>query len=380
MAGHGDEEPDPPAGIGAGVATVTVAAADAGLRLDRWFRRHYPLLSHGRLERWLRLGQVRLDGRRARAGDRVAAGQVIRVPPLAPPGTSAATPAGTRAGPPPPAPPSPAERRLLEGRVLHRDEHVIVLDKPAGLAVQGGSGIHRSLDAMLAGLAGAGGERPRLVHRLDRDTSGVLVLARTAAAAADLAAAFRRHAVRKLYWAIVVGAPAADHGRIDAPVGKRPAAAGGERVAVDAEAGAPAVTTFTVRARAGRRAAWLALEPLTGRTHQLRVHCLALGTPILGDGKYGGRSAFLAEAGGTTRLHLHARAIAFPHPAGGVCRVVAPLPAPLRETWAFFGFADEGAEATLAQWSDPADAAPPPGRPRRGRTAAAGAPTGKKTK
>jgi 23S rRNA pseudouridine955/2504/2580 synthase len=369
----------PGAGVGV-VATVAVAAEDTGLRLDRWFRRHYPAIGHARLERWLRLGQVRVDGHRVRAGVRLAAGQVIRIPPLAD-GALGTAPAGRHERPPAL---SAAERDLLAGRLLHQDEHVIVIDKPAGLPVQGGSGVTRSLDALLAGLAGAG-ERPRLVHRLDKDTSGVLVLARTPAAAAQLAAAFRARTVRKLYWAIVVGAPAADHGRIEAPVGKRPADAG-ERVMVDVDAGSPAVTLFRVRARAGRRAAWLALEPLTGRTHQLRVHCLALGTPILGDGKYGGRSAFLAEAGGTARLHLHARAIAFPHPAGGLCRVVAPLPEHMRDGWAFFGFADESAEKTLADWPDaPAGRGAAPSGTRRHRPGASRPPAprrykGKKSK
>lgn len=337
-------------GEGTGVAHIAVAPDEAGLRLDRWFRRHYPQLAHGRLERWLRLGHVRVDGGRARAGDRLAAGQVIRVPPIAPPCAAPSRP-----------PPSPDERRALAGWVLHQDDHVIVIDKPAGLAVQGGSGVGRNLDAMLDTFGGEG-DRPRLVHRLDKDTSGILVLARTPAVAAMLAAAFRSRAVRKLYWAMVVGAPAADHGRITAPIAKRPGE-GVERVVVDTAAGDHAITEYRVCERAGRRAAWLALEPQTGRTHQLRVHCLALGTPILGDGKYGGRDAFLAEIGDATRLHLHSRAIAFPHPAGGICRIVAPLPAHLRASWALFGFREESTRETLAHWPDDGDGAAPVRRP-----------------
>lgn len=331
------------------VAGIEVAADEAGLRLDRWFRRHYPRIPHGRLERWLRLGQVRVDGHRAQAGQRLTAGQTIRVPPVGD-DLDTALAAPQRAA-------DTVERRTVAGWVLYQDDDVVVINKPAGLAVQGGTGVGRPLDAMLDGLA-YNGERPRLVHRLDKDTAGVLVLARSAAAAASLASAFRTGSVRKLYWAMVVGAPAADAGRIDAPLGKRAASGGGgERVVVDADAGARAITAYRVRERVGRRAAWLELEPHTGRTHQLRVHCLALGTPILGDGKYGGRSAFLAETGSSARLHLHARAISFAHPAGGVRRVVAPLPEHMRATWAFFGLAVESSDETLARWRDAAQEA-----------------------
>ncbi|MGF1641077.1 MAG: RluA family pseudouridine synthase [Rhodospirillales bacterium] len=318
-----------------GVETVAVTADEAGVRLDRWFRRHYPQVPHGRLEKWLRSGQVRLDGRRVKANARLEAGQTIRVPPLgdAPASRSRPRPA------PRPAPSAAGDEaaKALAARILHRDDQVLVIDKPAGLAVQGGTGTHRHLDAMLDGL-GFGGDRPRLVHRLDKDTSGVLVLARTAAAAAALTRAFRGREVRKLYWAVVVGVPRPAAGRLDLPLAKREGPHG-EQMAPDVEKGLRAVTDYRTVERAGKRAAWLALEPLTGRTHQLRVHCVALGTPILGDRKYGGPGAVLEGGQLSNRLHLHARRIALPHPAGGTLVVTAPLPDHMRATWRFFGFA-----------------------------------------
>jgi 23S rRNA pseudouridine955/2504/2580 synthase len=320
-----------------GVETRIVAPDDEDIRLDRWFRRIAPGLTHGRLEKLLRTGQVRVDGKRAKASQRLKPGQQVRVPPL---GEA-----------PEPAPGAAARLALdpklaaeVRGWVLHRDPDVIAIAKPAGLAVQGGSGTRRHLDAMLDALAFDADERPRLVHRLDRDTSGVLLLARSAAAARRLADAFRGRDAQKLYWAIVAGSPERDAGTIDLPLAKKPGRSG-EQVVVDRENGQRAVTGLRVIDRAGRRAAWLALWPHTGRTHQLRVHCAAIGTPILGDGKYGGREAFLPGAEVAKRLHLHARRIDIAHPAGGRLVVTAPLPADLQATWRFFGF--EEAEGDL---------------------------------
>jgi 23S rRNA pseudouridine955/2504/2580 synthase len=264
---------------------------------------------------------------------------VVRVPPLTPrePGSASK-----------PAAPAPEARDLeaLRAAVLFRDEAVIAIDKASGLAVQGGSGQHRHLDAMLDGLRFGSAERPRLVHRLDKDTSGVLLLARNAAAARKLTAAFKGKSARKTYWALVAGVPPVPRGRIDLPLSKS-GGAGSEKVGAGAH-GKPALTLYQVvqtRRIAGAAISWLVLMPLTGRTHQLRAHCAVLGAPILCDGKYGGRAAFpegLAFDGATAiprRLMLHAREIAVPHPEHEITlRVEAPLPAHMEAAFAVLGF------------------------------------------
>ncbi len=326
------------------VQNLAVAGDEAGLRLDRWFRRRFPELGHGRLEKLLRTGQVRVDGRRAKSGLRLGPGQTIRVPPL-----GVGEGRATRGKPPPRI--DPHEAAELRERVLYKDDWLIALDKPAGLAVQGGSGLSRHLDALSEALRFGAAEKPRLVHRLDKDTSGVLLLARTVAAARHLTAAFRGQGARKTYWAAVVGVPKRQKGRIDLPLAKRRAGAlGDEKAAVEkvaaAEAGQPALTLYRVIQASGKRAAWLVLRPLTGRTHQLRAHCAAIGHPILGDGKYGGQAAFLPSCDLPRRLHLHARELAIPHPADGTTlRVSAPLPPHMMETWAGLGFDPSRGEA-----------------------------------
>jgi 23S rRNA pseudouridine955/2504/2580 synthase len=314
--------------------TVTVAGEDGEVRLDRWFKRHYPTLGHGHLEKLLRTGRVRVDGKRARSSDRVAPGQAIRLPPL----DQLAAPAQQAV-----RQVSPADEAMLRDAVLHRDDAVIVLNKPPGLAVQGGRGTARHLDGLLDALCFGSHQRPRLVHRLDKETSGVLVVARTAAAAAFLARAFREKTTRKIYWAIVVGVPKLRQGRIDLALAKLPGREG-ERVRADAEDGKRAVTYYRVVDDVGGKASWLALLPVTGRTHQLRAHCAAIGTPILGDAKYGAAAAHLAGVPDARRVHLHARSLSIPHPLGGTLRVTAPLPRHMRQSWEFFGFADDVAD------------------------------------
>ena len=310
-----------------------VAEDEAEIRLDRWFRRHFPNLTQGALQKLCRSGQIRVDGKRAEAATRLVPGQAVRVPPLP-------------AAPPPPAQPiiDPAVARELQDLLLYRDDHVLVLNKPYGLAVQGGPGITRHLDGMLDALRLDSPHRPRLVHRLDRDTSGALVLARTPGVAAKLSAAFRGRDVTKTYWAVVSGRPLPVEGRIDLPL-LRYAGARGERSVPaarnDSEA-QRAVTDYRTLDHAGQKLAWLELSPITGRTHQLRVHCVALGTPIVGDLKYhepdqnGARSAQVDGLPG--KLHLHARALDLPHPAGGRVRVEAELPPHMRETFRTLGF------------------------------------------
>lgn len=314
--------------------TITVRPEDGELRLDRWFRRHYPQLGHGRLEKLLRTGQVRVDGKRAKAGDRIAPGQAIRVPPLGemPPSNADSRPRA-----------SARDEAGLRDRVIYRDDWAIVIDKPPGLAVQGGTNTDRHVDLLLDGLRFGNDERPRLVHRLDRDTSGVLLIARTATAAAFFTRAFRDKTTRKTYWAAVVGVPETTQGRIELALAKLPGRAG-ERVRPDEDAGKHAVTYYRVIDSTGDRASWLALLPVTGRTHQLRAHCAAIGTPILGDGKYGGAGAHLGGNIAAHRLHLHARSLAIPHPAGGVLRVSAKLPPHMQRLWDFLGFAGDAAD------------------------------------
>jgi 23S rRNA pseudouridine955/2504/2580 synthase len=321
------------------VELKTVAPGEAELRLDRWFRRHFPAITQGRLQKLLRTGQVRIDGRRAQASARLAAGQTVRVPPLA----MALAPSGA------PAPIDSNDAAFMRRLILHEDDALIVLNKPEGLAVQGGTGTRRHIDGMLGALA-EGGERPRLVHRLDRDTSGILVVDRTAAAAAKLTRAFQQHRVDKLYWALVIGRPALAAGIIDQPLAKQ-GGAGRERVEPDEE-GRSARTAYQTVARAGKVASWLAMKPMTGRTHQLRAHSVVLGTPILGDRKYPGATAL---AGAPEGLMLHAREIRLPHPDGGELSVTAPPSKTLRAGFAWLGFEPDASlpGATLADF-DPA--------------------------
>jgi 23S rRNA pseudouridine955/2504/2580 synthase len=280
-----------------------------------------------------RTGQVRVDGRRVAAATRLAAGQSVRIPPL------------------PAAPPNQPEYeadwqtvRDLQRLVLYRDDHLLVLNKRHGMPVQGGPGISYHLDALLGALRFGSAERPRLVHRLDRDTSGVLVLARTPGSAAKLAAAFRTQAVEKTYWAVVAGRPVPPEGRIELPL-RRIGGAGGMRTVVadrTDENGVRAVTEYRTLDHAGKKFAWLELHPLTGRTHQLRVHCVAIRAPILGDVKYAKpeRNDPLSTTmvGLASELHLHARALRLPHPGGGTLLVEADLPPHMMQTFRTLGF------------------------------------------
>lgn len=306
----------------------TVAADDDGIRLDRWFKRHYPGLPRGRLEKLLRTGQIRVDGKRSKGNLRLAPGQAIRVPPID--DTPRGKPNKNKG-----IPLTAEDRDEVQSWVLYRDDDIIVINKPPGLPVQGGTKAVRHLDGLLDALKFKSPHRPRLVHRLDKDTSGVLVLARSPAVAASLTAAFRGRAVHKVYWALVAGLAKPRQGRIDRPLAK----AGGrgvEKMGVS-ENGDRAVTYYTTLDMAPPRASWLALMPVTGRTHQLRAHCADIGVPIVGDGKYGGAEAFL-EGVVSRKLHLHAREIRLTHPNGTELQVRAPLPAHMLATWTLFGF------------------------------------------
>ncbi|MGB7412012.1 MAG: RluA family pseudouridine synthase [Sphingopyxis granuli] len=295
--------------------SATVGEEDDGIRLDRWFKRHRPGTPHALIARWARSGELTLDGKKADVSARIEAGQRIAMP--VPP----AAPTGPR--PRKDRPLSPADVALAEAMVIHRDASAFVLDKPPGLATQGGTKTDAHVDGLLGALQGEAPVRPKLVHRLDKDTSGALLVARTPRAAAWFAKAFSNRSARKTYWAIVVGVPDIAQGEIDLPLAKQPGS-GGEKMHVD-DKGLPSKSRYRIIERAGNSAAWVELQPLTGRTHQLRVHMAAIGHPIVGDGKYGGKAAFLT---GTIsrKLHLHSRRLRIDHPDGGALDISAPVP------------------------------------------------------
>lgn len=331
-----------------GVQTVTVSEAEGEQRLDRWLKKRFPQLTQGAVEKLCRTGQLRVDGGRVKASDRVAPGMVVRVPPV--PDT-----------PPPPKPEeglSEDDARMIEGCVIFKDQHLIVLNKPAGLPSQGGSGLdHRHVDGLTPALMFGYKERPKLVHRLDRDTSGLLVLARTDRVARGLSEAFRTRTTRKIYWAAVAGVPHPRMGTIRFGLVKAPGhGKGGEAEKmvcihpnkVDATEGAKRATTdYAVLDALGTRVSWVALVPVTGRTHQLRAHMAELGHPIVGDGKYGGSGqenpgdGWGAQLGGeiSRKLHLHARSLSFEHPVTKArMSFVAPLPDHMARTWKTLGW------------------------------------------
>ena len=317
------------------VRQFTVGHDDDGVRLDRWFKRHLPQVGFATVSRWARTGQVRVDGKRADVDTRLEAGQVLRVPP-----GGEAKAGGKTARPKREL--TEDELALADSMVLTQDRAAIVLNKPPGLATQGGSGMKHHVDGLLDAYAPEG-PRPRLVHRLDKDTSGVLLVARTPGSAAFFSKRFSGRSAKKIYWALVVGVPSISDGMIELPIAKQPGT-GGEKMYVDEVGGQPARTRYRVLDRAGNRAAWVELHPLTGRTHQLRVHMAAIGHPIVGDGKYGGQEAFLS---GTIsrKMHLHARRLIIDHPDGAPLDVTAPLPEHFASSMANLGFDEaDGAE------------------------------------
>jgi len=315
-----------PNGTSAEVRQFTIGKDDDGVRLDRWFKRHLPQVGFAMVSRWARTGQIRLDGKRAKVDDRIAAGQIVRVPP------GGDTPDR-----------GPNQRRILteeeiaeaDAMVITQDRAAIVLNKTPGLATQGGTGMTRHVDGLLDAFAESG-PRPRLVHRLDKDTSGVLLIARTPGSAAFFSKRFAGRSVKKVYWALIVGVPDLYEGQIDAPMSKQPGT-GGEKMHVDEKNGQKASTRYRVIERAGNSACWVELQPLTGRTHQLRVHMAAIGHPIVGDGKYGGQDAFLTGSI-SRKLHLHARRLVIDHPDGTPLDVTAELPTHFAASMEQMGF------------------------------------------
>ena len=316
-----------------GVQKATVTADETGMRIDRFLEVRFPKLAYARIQRLIRKGELRVDGKRVKSDTRLEAGQTVRIPPLrveAPPTADAVREGKTRA--------------TLKSMTLYEDDDVLVLDKPMGLAVQGGSGTTRHVDGLLAEAGLIDGQRMRLVHRLDKDTSGCLVIAKTRFAAEQLGRTFRTRSARKIYWAIVAGVPRVYQGRISTFLARdTKAEAAGEakmRIAEHGEEGAShALTYYAVVEKAARIAAWVSLKPVTGRTHQLRVHMAHLGHPILGDEKYFDRNDWEMPPGLQNKLHLLARRIAFPHPrTGKPVDVTAPLPKHMAQSFAVLGF------------------------------------------
>jgi 23S rRNA pseudouridine955/2504/2580 synthase len=314
------------------VRTLVVDSGEVGVRLDRWFKRRWPHLNHIQLQKLTRSGQIRVDGARAKPDTRLTAGAQVRVPPL-------------------PDAPTPRERDAIDPReaafarslVLYEDEEVLALNKPVGLAVQGGTKTIKHVDRLLSAW-GEGLDRPRLVHRLDRDTSGVLVLGKTPGAAAKLAGAFARRKAQKTYWALVHGFPKPGEGVLELPLVKR--GVGDREMVLPADPkdpnAEPAQTEFVTLSRAGHRVAWMALRPHTGRTHQLRAHMLAMGHPILGDPKYHDEAS--AELSQGLKLQLHARRLVLPHPSRGTLILEAPISPEMKAGFARFGFDEHEAD------------------------------------
>lgn len=344
-----------PEAVRTGVQTLTVTADEAEMRLDRWFKRRFPSLTLAHLAKILRKGEARVDGKRAETSTRLAEGQSIRVPPLTL--DAPAAPAVKRA--------RPEDAEAIARMTLYEDKHVLVLNKPYGLAVQGGSGTPRHIDGMLDALADEHGNRPHLVHRLDRDTSGVLLIARSRRVAADLGEEFRSRRARKIYWALVEGVPKPSQGRISLYLAKgegmgdqrAPRPRGGAPVRPDREKMRVArhgeddaqhsLTYYSIVDKVAPKCAWLSMKPMTGRTHQLRAHAEAIGHPIFGDPKYGRRPEDEVRRRDPLRampeaferkLHLLARRLILPHPMGGTIDVTAPLPEHMARTWDAFGF------------------------------------------
>lgn len=330
-----------------GVQTLTVTEDEGEGRLDRWLRRRFPQVTQGTVEKLCRTGQLRVDGGRVKASSRVAPGMAVRVPPL--PDAPAPTPQPKLAE---------TDAEMIRRAVIWKDDHVIALNKPPGLPSQGGSGQgDRHVDGLAEALKFGLAEKPSLVHRLDKDTSGVLLLARSTRVARRLSEAFRHRATRKIYWAAVAGVPSPRMGTIRFGLVKAPGRGrGGEGekmlcvhpAKIDATEGAKRATTdFAVIDALGTRAAWVALVPITGRTHQLRAHMAEIGHPIVGDGKYGGSGqenpgdGWGAQLGGeiSRKLHLHARSIAFDHPVTGArVTITADLPDHMLRTWKTLGW------------------------------------------
>ncbi len=325
--------------LASGVQTLVVTDDEAQMRVDRFLSSRFPQLPFSYIQRIVRKGELRIDSKRVDTNDHVQPGQKVRVPPL-----KASAPDERPLGRAPTGNVDGGTRDYLASITLYEDADVLVLNKPAGLAVQGGSGTVRHVDGMLDALTGRDGQKPRLVHRLDKDTAGCLVVAKSRLAAATLAKTFRSRSARKIYWALVAGVPRVRQGRISTYLAREEAWDGDARMAVSAhgeEGAMHAVTYYAVVDQSAQKLAWLSLKPVTGRTHQLRAHTAHIRHPIVGDPKYFNIDNWELPGGIQKKLHLLARRIVLPHPAGrGIIDVTAPLPAHMRQSWNLLGFQD----------------------------------------
>src|SRR4051812_668360 len=319
--------------LATGVQTLTVEPDEAGMRVDRFLVARFPQLAFTHIQRIVRKGELRIDGKRAKPNHRLEPGQAVRIPPL-------------KLDAPKPAARSPArdrdDRDFLKSITLYEDKDVLILDKPMGLAVQGGSGMRRHVDGLLESMRDGEGQKPRLVHRLDKDTSGCLVIAKTRFAATALAKSFRSRSTRKIYWALVAGAPRVRQGPGSTYLAKEDGEDARMRVARHGDDGAShALTYYALVDQAGQKLAWLSLKPVTGRTHQLRAHMAHIGHPIVGDPKYFAIENWELPGGMQNRLHLLARRIVVPHPRGGTIDATAPLPPHMAQSWSLLGLDGE---------------------------------------
>jgi len=324
-----------------GVQTLKVEASEDGSRVDRWFKRRFPHVSAVMVQKLCRKGQIRVDGARVKGDSRVSEGQEIRVPPLPEPGTK-----------PKRESLSAEDTAFVKSLVIYEDDTLIAFNKPAGLAVQGGSKTQRHLDGLL-GAFGEGLDRPRLVHRLDKDTSGVLIVGKGPKATARLAKAFQSHRTKKTYWAIALGVPKPKMGEIKGFM-KKAGGAGGDAdretmvAARHGEDGAShALTRYVVVSEAGQKASWVALRPVTGRTHQLRVHLAAMGHAILGDRKY--TCDRPAPEDLDRRLCLHARRLEIPRDGKPPLVITADLPRATAKIFDTLGFSEKEIDEALIE-------------------------------
>ncbi len=341
--GAASPQPEPPtrreqraaasATLASGVQTLTVEADEAGMRIDRFLTTRFPQLPFTRVQSIVRKGELRVDGKRAKPSDRLEPGSSVRVPPLKLEATTERPRSATR---------DATDADFLRSLILYEDAEMMVLNKPFGLAVQGGSGTVRHVDGLLEALTGPDGQKPRLVHRLDKDTAGCLIVAKTRLAAATLAKSFRSRSARKVYWALTAGVPRVHQGRISTYLAKEEPTDADARMRVAKhgdEGAAHALTYYAMVDNAAQKLSWLSLKPVTGRTHQLRAHAAHIGHPIVGDPKYFSVENWELPGGIQNRLHLLARRIVIPHPrTGKPIDVTAPLPPHMAQSWNLLGF------------------------------------------